>query len=155
MRYLPVCTPDFAARWFPGGATADALAAAPVIVFDRKDDLQDRYLRSVSRTALQPPRHYVPAAHEFGEAIRWGMGWGLLPEIEVLGGAEARHRWWPWTPRRTWMFRSTGSNGGTDRPPSTRSRRPSRPPPARSGESGPASRARHGAEVGCIWQELD
>ena len=32
MRYLPVCTPDFAARWFPGGATADTLAAAPVII---------------------------------------------------------------------------------------------------------------------------
>ena len=83
MRYLPVCTPDFAARWFPGGATPEALATAPVIIFDRKDALQDRYLRSVSRTALDPPRHYVPAAHEFGEAIRWSMGWGLLPEIEV------------------------------------------------------------------------
>ena len=83
MRYLPVCTPGFAARWFPDGATPEALAAAPVIIFDRKDDLQDRYLRSVSRTALEPPRHYVPAAYEFGEAIRWGMGWGLLPEIDV------------------------------------------------------------------------
>ncbi|BCW65563.1 transcriptional regulator ArgP [Arthrobacter sp. NicSoilB4] len=83
MRYLPVCAPGFAARWFPAGATADTLAVAPVIVFDRKDDLQDRYLRGVSRKNLQPPRHYVPAAHEFGEAIRWGMGWGLLPEIEV------------------------------------------------------------------------
>ena len=83
MRYLPVCTPDFAARWFPGGATAASLGPAPVIVFDHKDDLQDRYLRGVSRKALQPPRHFVPAAHEFGEAIRWGMGWGLLPEIEV------------------------------------------------------------------------
>jgi LysR family transcriptional regulator (chromosome initiation inhibitor) len=83
MRYLPVCTPGFAARWFPGGAAAEALASAPVIVFDRKDDLQDRYLRSASRTALQPPRHHIPAAHEFGEAIRWGMGWGLLPEIEI------------------------------------------------------------------------
>jgi LysR family transcriptional regulator (chromosome initiation inhibitor) len=83
MRYLPVCTPEFAARWFAGGATTAVLAEAPVIIFDRKDDLQDRYLRSVSRAALQPPRHYVPAAHEFGEAIRWGMGWGLLPEIEV------------------------------------------------------------------------
>ncbi|MEC5179155.1 ArgP/LysG family DNA-binding transcriptional regulator [Arthrobacter sp. CG_A4] len=83
MRYLPVCSPDFAARWFADGTTAATLAAAPVIVFDRKDDLQDRYLRGVSRKVLQPPRHYVPAAHEFGEAIRWGMGWGLLPEIEV------------------------------------------------------------------------
>ena len=84
MRYLPVCTPDFAAPLVsPAARRRTTLAAAPVIVFDRKDDLQDRYLRGVSRKTLQPPRHYVPAAHEFGEAIRWGMGWGLLPEIEV------------------------------------------------------------------------
>ena len=83
MRYLPVCTPAFAARWLEGGATAESLAKAPVIIYDRKDDLQDRYLRRFSRKPLQPPRHYVPAAHEFGEAIRLGMGWGLLPELEI------------------------------------------------------------------------
>ncbi|QCO96752.1 ArgP/LysG family DNA-binding transcriptional regulator [Arthrobacter sp. 24S4-2] len=90
MRYLPVCTPDFAETWFRGGATAEAFALAPVIIFDRKDDLQDRYLRRFSRKPLQPPRHYVPAAHEFGEAIRLGMGWGLLPEIEI--GDDLGHR---------------------------------------------------------------
>ncbi|MEV7133218.1 ArgP/LysG family DNA-binding transcriptional regulator [Arthrobacter sp. NPDC093128] len=83
MRYLPVCTPAFAETWFDSGAAASAFAKAPVIIFDRKDDLQDRYLRRFSRKPLQPPRHYVPAAHEFGEAIRLGMGWGLLPEIEL------------------------------------------------------------------------
>jgi LysR family transcriptional regulator (chromosome initiation inhibitor) len=90
MRYLPVCSPDFADRWFSAGVTAAALGAAPVIVFDRKDDLQDRYLRRASRTPLQPPRHYVPAAQEFGEAIRLGMGWGLMPEIETA--ADLQHR---------------------------------------------------------------
>ena len=88
MRYLPVCTPAFAETWFGGGATGESLASAPVIVFDRKDDLQDRYLRRFSRKPLRPPRHYVPAAHEFGEAIRLGMGWGLLPEIEIGGDLE-------------------------------------------------------------------
>jgi LysR family transcriptional regulator (chromosome initiation inhibitor) len=83
MRYLPVCSPGFARRWFEPEVSAETLAAAPVIVFDRKDDLQDRYLRKVSRKPLQPPRHYVPAAQEFGEAIRLGMGWGLMPEIET------------------------------------------------------------------------
>ncbi|KIS28873.1 chromosome replication initiation inhibitor protein [Arthrobacter sp. SPG23] len=83
MRYLPVCTPAFAGQWFDAGATAESLSRAPVIIFDRKDDLQDRYLRRFRRKALQPPRHYVPAAHEFGEAIRLGMGWGLLPELEI------------------------------------------------------------------------
>src|SRR6476620_9296083 len=83
MRYLPVCAPDFARRWFGAGATGATLAAAPVVVFDRKDDLQDRWLRRVSRASLLPPRHYVPAAQEFGDAIRWGMGWGMMPEIEI------------------------------------------------------------------------
>ena len=32
----------------------------------------------------------MPAAHEFGEAIRLGMGWGLLPEIEIAADVEHR-----------------------------------------------------------------
>jgi LysR family transcriptional regulator, chromosome initiation inhibitor len=83
MRYLPVCSPGFAARWFAPGVTPATLSAAPVLIYDRKDDLQDRYLRKISRKPLDPPRHYVPAAQEFGEAIRLGMGWGLMPELET------------------------------------------------------------------------
>ena len=83
MRYLPVCAPDFSRRWFDSGVSAAALAKAPVLVYDRKDDLQDRWLRRFSRTPPQAPRHYVPAAQEFGDAIRWGMGWGMMPEIEI------------------------------------------------------------------------
>jgi LysR family transcriptional regulator (chromosome initiation inhibitor) len=83
MRYLPVCTPDFSRRWFASGVTAAALAEAPVLVYDRKDDLQDRWLRRFNRSPSQAPRHYVPAAQEFGDAIRWGMGWGMMPELEI------------------------------------------------------------------------
>ena len=83
MRYFPVCAPDFTHRWFGAGVSAATLAAAPVVVFDRKDDLQDRWLRRFKRAPLQPPRHYVPAAQEFGDAIRWGMGWGMMPELEI------------------------------------------------------------------------
>jgi LysR family transcriptional regulator (chromosome initiation inhibitor) len=89
MRYLPVCAPGFARRWFESGVSAAALASAPVIVYDRKDDLQDRWLRRFGRAPAQAPRHYVPAAQEFGDAIRHGMGWGMMPEIELgddLGG---------------------------------------------------------------------
>ena len=91
MRYLPVCTPDFAARWFPGGATADTLAVAPVIIFDRKDDLQDRYLRGVSRknppaaAALCPGRPRVRGSHPLGHGV------GAAPRNRGLGGTEAPH----------------------------------------------------------------
>lgn len=83
MRYIPVCTPAFLRTWFSEGATPATLADAPVIVFDRKDDLQDQYLRTLTHRTLTPPRHYVPAAQEFAQAIRFGMGWGLIPEIEL------------------------------------------------------------------------
>src|SRR4051812_43944914 len=40
MRYRPMAAPGFADRWFPDGPTDEALRRAPVVVFDRKDDLQ-------------------------------------------------------------------------------------------------------------------
>ena len=82
MLYRPVASPAFAARWFPEGPTAAALAAAPVVVFDRKDELQSRYLRSVARRELTPPRHFVPASADFAIAVELGMGWGMLPEAQ-------------------------------------------------------------------------
>lgn len=51
MRYRPMATPDFVRTWFPDGATARAFAAAPVVMFDRKDDLQDRLMRRRTRRA--------------------------------------------------------------------------------------------------------
>ncbi|WP_336706386.1 LysR family transcriptional regulator ArgP [Oerskovia sp. USHLN155] len=78
MRYRPMASPAFVERWFPGGPTAAALAVAPVLVFDRKDDLQDRYLGR----RRGGPRHYVPASHEFLRAVGLGMGWGMLPDLQ-------------------------------------------------------------------------
>jgi LysR family transcriptional regulator (chromosome initiation inhibitor) len=83
MRYRPMASPAFVRRWFPDGATPDALAAAPVLTFDRRDDLQDAYLRRRTRRRLDPPRHYIPATADFGTAVRLGMGWGMLPDQQL------------------------------------------------------------------------
>ena len=64
MRYLPV-----------GSGDPDA----PMIVYNRKDQLQHRFLTSMGRAA-DAPIHYVPAAAAFVEAIRLGLGWGMVPE---------------------------------------------------------------------------
>ena len=81
MRYLPMASPAFAREWFRDGATIDSLGSAPVVVFDEKDDLQDRYLRRRTRRALSPPRHYVPASADFARAVGLGLGWGLIPDL--------------------------------------------------------------------------
>lgn len=82
MRYRPLASPGFAARWFPDGVTPDALAVAPVVVFDRKDDLQRRFLADHSSAGTAPPTHYVPSSADFLAAVRLGMGWGMLPTLQ-------------------------------------------------------------------------
>jgi LysR family transcriptional regulator (chromosome initiation inhibitor) len=85
MRYRPRASATFAARWFPDGPSAPALAAAPVVLFDREDPLQDQYLRRRSRRRLSPPRCYVPGSGAFVEAVRRGLGWGMVPDLQATG----------------------------------------------------------------------
>jgi LysR family transcriptional regulator, chromosome initiation inhibitor len=82
MRYRPMAAADVVPEWFPEGPTAEALGGAPVVVFDRKDDLQHRYLRGRLRGPAQPPTHYVPSTADFLSAVRLGLGWGMLPEVQ-------------------------------------------------------------------------
>ncbi|MGY1857922.1 LysR family transcriptional regulator ArgP [Modestobacter sp. SYSU DS0290] len=86
MRYRPMATAAFAARWLPDGAGAAALARAPVVVFDRKDDLQHRYLRARGVDPATPPVHYVPASADYVTAVRLGLGWGMVPRQQEPPG---------------------------------------------------------------------
>ncbi|TKJ19105.1 LysR family transcriptional regulator ArgP [Blastococcus sp. CCUG 61487] len=85
MRYRPMATAAFAGRWFPGGVTADALAVAPVVVFDRDDDLQHAYLRRHGIT--HPAVHHVPSSADHLRAVRLGLGWGAVPDLQLAQAA--------------------------------------------------------------------
>ncbi|MFE3168591.1 LysR family transcriptional regulator ArgP [Streptomyces sp. NPDC059224] len=82
MRYLPVAAPAFAAAHLTG-PLPDALAAAPVIVFDRVDDFQDAFLRRLGRDGASSLRHYVPTSEGFVEAVTAGLGWGMVPQAQA------------------------------------------------------------------------
>lgn len=87
MRYRAAASPAFAARWFPDGTTPDAVARAPMVVFDRDDPLQHAYVARHGATGAAPPVHMVPSSAEFARAIAMGMGWGLLPELLLVDDA--------------------------------------------------------------------
>ena len=89
MRYRPVASAAFARRWLADGPTPEALARAPVVVFDRKDDLQHRYLRERLPGPGGPPAHYVPSSADFLTAVRLGLGWGMLPDLQSRTGEAA------------------------------------------------------------------
>lgn len=82
LRYEAVATVSFAARWFASGVDVTALSAAPVVDFDRRDDLQTQWLARRGVPAAAPPRHRVPASQDFATAVQLGLGWGLLPGFQ-------------------------------------------------------------------------
>ncbi|MGA1837293.1 LysR family transcriptional regulator ArgP [Herbiconiux sp. 11R-BC] len=87
MRYRAVATRDFVADWFPDGVTAEALGRAPVVVFDRRDDLQDAFLRGKGASP-GAARHFVPSSSDFVSAVRLGFGWGMVPDLQRDGAPE-------------------------------------------------------------------
>ncbi|MDQ0862557.1 ArgP/LysG family DNA-binding transcriptional regulator [Arthrobacter globiformis] len=79
MVYRAKASRDFAARWFPDGPTPEALAAAPVMQYDRKDTHQLAALARVAPDAT-PPQHFIPDSVQFVESIHAGLGWGMVPD---------------------------------------------------------------------------
>ena len=87
LRYLPTAAPGFAERWRSGRGYA--WADMPMVVFNEKDALQHHVLRA--RGVDRPPVvHRVPTSADFHEAVRHGLGWGTLPEPQVLPDVDAR-----------------------------------------------------------------
>ena len=87
MRYRCVAAPELVQRCrTPGGAVSPhKLLSQPAVIFNRKDALQDDFLKQ--HFALhQPnyPRHFAPAVEAFETAIELGLGWGMVPEQHLL-----------------------------------------------------------------------
>lgn len=89
MRYHAVCTPGFHERYLSGRTDRGLLARAPVLNFDRRDDLQDRFVGGFTGEAPSGPRHYVPASEDFARAVELGVGWGMVPEVRCAAGIES------------------------------------------------------------------
>jgi LysR family transcriptional regulator (chromosome initiation inhibitor) len=81
LRYRPAATPALAARWRKGRGID--WQRMPVVVFNAKDALQHEVLRD--RGVTEPDAvHLVPTSADFHEAVRRGLGWGMLPEPQLL-----------------------------------------------------------------------
>lgn len=84
MRYHAMAAPGLVARQLSPGPLRHQLGRAPVVVFDRRDDLQDRFLRLFAPEAPSPTaRHHVPASEAYVAAVVAGLGWGMIPEAQA------------------------------------------------------------------------
>lgn len=89
VRYHPVATPEYLARWMPDGPTERALARAPMVQFDRSDRLQREVLGLLTDAVADPPTVYIPASTEYHRAIEHGIGWGAAPHVQIADALAA------------------------------------------------------------------
>lgn len=83
MRYRAAASPAFVARHFAAGVGPAALAQAPSLVFNTKDELQARWVRRLCHRDVDLPRHTLPSPQGFVDAALAGMGWGLHPQALI------------------------------------------------------------------------
>lgn len=80
MRYVPSASPAYMEQRFPHGVTAEAIATAPILIFDAKDRLQETWMAENLGVTPTPPSHRLPSSTGFVEACLLGLGWGMNPE---------------------------------------------------------------------------
>jgi LysR family transcriptional regulator (chromosome initiation inhibitor) len=83
LKYCAVASPVFVLKYFPDGVTAAALAAAPSLRFNRKDQLQAQWVRGVCRRSVDIPTHWMASTQAFTDASVAGIGWGMNPQAMV------------------------------------------------------------------------
>lgn len=91
MRYRAIASPAFVKAYFPSGANAISLSKAPMLIFNRKDELQWRFVRRITKARLNPPVHYLPSSTGFVDAARLGLGWCLAPEALIKQAVASKH----------------------------------------------------------------
>lgn len=84
MRYLALASPAFMARYFPDGFSAKDLPQVPALVFGADDRLQHRYLEALGLTGGFV-HHLCPSSEGFVQLALAGLGWGLMPALQVQG----------------------------------------------------------------------
>jgi LysR family transcriptional regulator (chromosome initiation inhibitor) len=80
LRYTPAATPALVERHRRGRGVD--WSAMPMVVFNEKDHLQDDLV--AAHGATRPPVvHRVPSTADFHQAVRRGLGWGMLLDDQL------------------------------------------------------------------------
>lgn len=79
MEYAAVASPDFVRDNFPASVDAQSLQSAPMLRFDRRDELQARWATEACRATISPPTHWIPSTQGMLDMTLAGLGWSMAP----------------------------------------------------------------------------
>lgn len=81
MRYRLMASTAFCQRWLADGLSRDSARRAPVVAYTRKDTLQSSFLlHHFGLPEGAYPCHYVPGTEAHFNAVRYGIGYAMVPE---------------------------------------------------------------------------
>lgn len=81
MPYRCLASPEYIARYFPEGVSAEGFKRAPVAEFNNKDELQNRFLKT--HFDLNPgdyPKHRIPSSGPYFQMVIRGFACGMIPD---------------------------------------------------------------------------
>ena len=93
MRYHAVCA-SFLLELHRDARGRVDFGTLPIVDYGPRDGLQHTVLRRVTRgrPVADPPTHLVPSVHAYLRAVELGLGWGMLPSVQIPPGVlEGRH----------------------------------------------------------------
>ncbi|WP_111895880.1 LysR family transcriptional regulator ArgP [Acinetobacter sp. MB5] len=89
MRYKMVATPAFVGNWFKNGISRQSLMQAPAVIFNQKDHMHHNILLKLhGLTSNCYPHHFIPSSETFVHAIHRGLGYGLVPDLQIGSALE-------------------------------------------------------------------
>lgn len=84
MEYECVATPAFVGEYLPHGLTLRDILAAPAVLFNRKDGLHEVFLENLLGFPVNGyPMHFFPSPVALLKAVQAGVGYGLVPSLQV------------------------------------------------------------------------
>ena len=82
MRYVAAASPGFLAAHPP--LSGSSLAQLPFVVFNRKDDTQQQWVRqALGLRSARLHARYVPSSEAYVQAVCMGWGIGVAPELQL------------------------------------------------------------------------
>lgn len=91
MRYQLRCTVPFFNKWFGDNPTREHYRSAPAVIFNDKDYLHFDFMEQhfgLSKGSY--PYHIVPSSESFVTAIYYGLGYGLIPDLQLANHTDSR-----------------------------------------------------------------
>ncbi|WP_330924255.1 LysR family transcriptional regulator ArgP [Candidatus Sororendozoicomonas aggregata] len=89
MRYLCVCSADFAQRYFPKGVNREALLKAPALTFGPLDDMHRDFLQQhFNLPNSSAPCHVVPSSEAFVKMAKAGLAYCMVCEVQIKDALE-------------------------------------------------------------------